>query len=287
MGRGDHGLVGGEHKAYTSAFDRLHHKSTEVKDTMVTQAASSNDATSMATSADNQPLLDEQLSSERILVLDFGSQYAQLIARRVREQNVFCEIVRHDLSAEKIAEHRPAGIILSGGPSSVYQPGAPRCDPELFQLGIPVLGICYGMQLACEALGARVSHCEAREYGRASLTIESSQGLLDGLPGTMDVWMSHGDQVESVSDEFMSLAATPTCPVAAVQHRRLPVYGLQFHPEVTHTPLGGTVLHNFLYVVCNCVGKWHLADFAETDDSSAPSGIGWPACGLRLEWRSR
>lgn len=202
------------------------------------------------------------LSDEKILVLDFGSQYAQLIARRVREQNVYCELIRHDLPAKTIAQKRPSGIILSGGPASVYAQGAPQCDPELFQLGIPVLGICYGMQLACQSLGSQVSNCQSREFGRATLKIHQSQGLLAGLPPQMDVWMSHGDQVAAVSEDFLPLAATSTCHLAAVQHRQLPVYGLQFHPEVTHTPLGATILHNFLYTVCGCQGQWHLTDFA-------------------------
>lgn len=203
------------------------------------------------------------LSDERILVLDFGSQYAQLIARRVREQNVFCEIIRHDLSAAAIAAKRPKGIILSGGPASVYEQAAPQCDPALFRLGIPVLGICYGMQLACQSLGARVDTCHAREFGRANLRIHATDGLLAGLPDQMDVWMSHGDQVRELSAEFTPLAATSNCPVAAVQHRDLPFYGLQFHPEVTHTPLGATIIHNFLYSVCSCQGQWHLTDFAQ------------------------
>ncbi|MCR9291064.1 MAG: glutamine-hydrolyzing GMP synthase [bacterium] len=205
----------------------------------------------------------EGISDEKILVLDFGSQYAQLIARRVREQNVYCEIVRHDLPADVIRKKKPCGIILSGGPSSVYEAGAPKCDPDLFRLGIPVLGICYGMQLACESLGGQVEHCESREYGRAALRISEPAGLMAGLPHEMDVWMSHGDQVSSVSEDFQPLAATASCPYAAVRHLRLPVFGLQFHPEVTHTPLGGTILHNFLYAVCGCEGRWHLTDFAE------------------------
>ena len=150
------------------------------------------------------------LTDERILVLDFGSQYAQLIARRVREQNVYCEIIRHDLSAASIAAKSPKGIILSGGPSSVYQTGAPKCDPELFRLGIPVLGICYGMQLACHALGAEVGHCQSREFGRATLSIQRTDGLLAGLPPQMDVWMSHGDQVAAISSDFIPLGQTPT-----------------------------------------------------------------------------
>ncbi len=219
-------------------------------------SASSNEATKHA----RVPRVS--LSDEKILVLDFGSQYAQLIARRVREQNVYCELIRHDLPAATIAQKRPSGIILSGGPASVYAQGAPQCDPELFQLGIPVLGICYGMQLACQSLGSQVSNCQSREFGRATLKIHQMQGLLAGLPPQMDVWMSHGDQVAAVSEDFVPLAATSTCPLAAVQHRQLPVYGLQFHPEVTHTPLGATILHNFLYAVCGCQGQWHLTDFA-------------------------
>ena len=219
-------------------------------------SASSNEATTHA----RVPRVS--LSDEKILVLDFGSQYAQLIARRVREQNVYCELIRHDLPAKTIAQKRPSGIILSGGPASVYAQGAPQCDPELFHLGIPVLGICYGMQLACQSLGSQVSNCQSREFGRATLKIHQMQGLLAGLPPQMDVWMSHGDQVAAVSEDFVPLAATSTCPLAAVQHLQLPVYGLQFHPEVTHTPLGATILHNFLYAVCGCQGQWHLTDFA-------------------------
>ena len=216
----------------------------------------------------------QTIADEKVLVLDFGSQYAQLIARRVREQNVYCEIVRHDLPAEVIRAKQPVGIILSGGPSSVYAPGAPKCDPALFELGIPVLGICYGMQLACESLGSKVGHCQSREYGRATVRISQPGDLLAGLPSTMDVWMSHGDQVNEVSSEFEALAATNSCPYAAVRHRRLPVYGLQFHPEVTHTPLGGSILHNFLYAVCRCQGLWHLADFAQQTIERLRSQIG-------------
>ncbi len=223
-----------------------------------------------------------ELADEKILVLDFGSQYAQLIARRVREHNVYCEIVRHNLSAESIRAKKPRGIILSGGPSSVYEEGAPRCDPGIFDLGIPVLGICYGMQLACDTLGGRVGHCQTREFGRASLKIGKAEHLLAGLPNKIDVWMSHGDQVNEVSADFQPLAATDTCPYAAVAHKRLPVFGLQFHPEVTHTPLGGTILRNFLYHVCGCEGRWHLSDFAERTIRSLRERIGADRviCGL-------
>jgi GMP synthase (glutamine-hydrolysing) len=222
------------------------------------------------------------LAEEKILVLDFGSQYAQLIARRVREQSVYCEIVRHSLSAEAILAKRPKGIILSGGPASVYEKGAPRCDQAIFEMGVPVLCICYGMQLACESLGGRVGHCRAREFGRATLKIGNSHPLLSGLPSEMQVWMSHGDQVNEVSDEFLPLAATATCPYAAVVHKRLPVFGLQFHPEVTHTPLGSTILRNFLYHVCGCEGRWQLADFAERTIAEMRARIGKDRviCGL-------
>lgn len=203
------------------------------------------------------------IARERVLVLDFGSQYAQLIARRVREQNVYCEIVRHDLSAAQIAEHAPRGLILSGGPSSVYAPGAPKCDPELFKLGIPVLGICYGMQLVCDTLGSQVTSAPAREYGRAKVKVLAHDGLFAGVADEMDVWMSHGDQVTKVSDDFIALARTATCPIAAVKHKSLPVFGLQFHPEVTHTPQGNLLLHNFLFGVCGCTGTWRLGDFAK------------------------
>ena len=200
--------------------------------------------------------------AERVIVLDFGSQYAQLIARRVRERHVYCEIVRHDIPAQRVREMAPRGIILSGGPSSVYDAGAPRCDPAIFQLGIPVLGICYGMQLACDALGGRVGQAHAREYGRASCEVLSAETIFTGIPQHTEVWMSHGDQVDQVSDDFIALAKTPTCPLAAVRHKSLPVYGLQFHPEVTHTPAGGTILSNFVRVACGCSGSWRLEDFA-------------------------
>lgn len=202
------------------------------------------------------------VSDERVLVLDFGSQYAQLIARRVREQNVYCEIVRHDITVDQIKKHNPAGLILSGGPSSVYEVGAPKCDTGLFHIGIPVLGICYGMQLACEALGGEVRGVEAREYGRAECSVLDDTGLFAGVPTKSQVWMSHGDQVATVANDFTALAQTATCPYAAVKHKTLPFYGLQFHPEVTHTTAGPTVLKNFVQNICGCRGLWSMADFA-------------------------
>jgi GMP synthase (glutamine-hydrolysing) len=204
-----------------------------------------------------------RLTAEKVLVLDFGSQFAQLIARRVRDQHVYCDLVRYSISADRVRELAPRGIILSGGPASVYDDGAPKCDPDIFRLGIPVLGICYGMQLACEALGGRVESVPAREYGRATCEVAGGSELFEGVPRTTEVWMSHGDQVSRVSSDFRPLASTPTCPIAAVKHERLPIYGLQFHPEVTHTPCGAQLLANFLTRICRCTGAWQLADFAQ------------------------
>ena len=222
------------------------------------------------------------LTSEKVLVLDFGAQYAQLIARRVREAHVYCEIVRHDLSADRIRQIAPQGLILSGGPASVYDEGAPHCDPAIFKLGIPVLGICYGMQLACEALGGKVQSAPAREFGRARCEIVEPDGLFVGLPPQIDVWMSHGDQVARVSEEFEPLARTATCPITAVRHRALPVYGLQFHPEVTHTAYGAQVLANFLTSVCGLRGAWRMEDFATAtiDRVRQRVGDGRVICGL-------
>jgi GMP synthase (glutamine-hydrolysing) len=201
--------------------------------------------------------------TERILILDFGSQYVQLIARRVREQNVFSQIVRHDISARRVAELQPKGIILSGGPMSVYEPGAPQCDPRLFELDIPILGLCYGLQLAVHTLGGKVIPAASREFGRAICHVPDSDRLLHGLKGDMQVWMSHGDQVDAASADWIRLASTETCPVAAARHRTRPIYGLQFHPEVSHTPRGKEILRNFLYAICGCRGLWSMSSFVE------------------------
>jgi GMP synthase (glutamine-hydrolysing) len=214
------------------------------------------------------------LDDERVLVFDFGSQYSQLIARRVREQNVFCQIVRHNLPAERVAELRPRGLIFSGGPASVYVPRALLCDPALFRLGIPVLGICYGMQLACHTLGGEVKPGASREFGRAQCRIHEMDGLFAGVPEETVVWMSHGDQVATVNGEFVALAETDTCPVAAVRHRSLPVFGLQFHPEVSHTPYGSQILRNFLYNVCGCTGQWRMQQFIDETVAELRQRIG-------------
>lgn len=203
--------------------------------------------------------------SERVLVFDFGSQYAQLIARRVREQHVYCEIVRHDLPAERVRQLAPKGIILSGGPASVYEPGAPKCDPGIFDLDVPVLAICYGMQLACMFLGGAVGSVPTREFGRTTLSILGPSVLFADWLTESTVWMSHGDQVQSVSADFVSLAQTPTCPIAAVKHNARPIYGIQFHPEVSHTAYGAKLLHNFVKEVCHCQQSWHMSSFLEEE----------------------
>ncbi len=218
----------------------------------------------MTTAESTAKTVDAGVADQRILVLDFGSQYAQLIARRVREQNVYCEIVRHDITAERIRELNPKGLILSGGPKSVYEDGAPMPDAGIFDLGVPVLGICYGMQLMCNAMGGKVDRDSKREYGRAVCKVINDDSLLNGWQAESEVWMSHGDRVHAISEEFTPLAATSTCPIAAVKHKTKPFYGLQFHPEVTHTAQGALLLDNFLKQVCQCTGTWNIADFANS-----------------------
>ncbi len=213
-------------------------------------------------------------NDDSVLVLDFGSQTAQLIARRVREAGVFSRLVRPDIPPEEIKRLGPRGLILSGGPASVYDEGAPRCDPKILESGIPILGICYGMQLACQMLGSTVTRAERREFGRSEITIADGRDLLSGVPTPTTVWMSHGDHVEDLHHAFATLASTPACPNAAVRHKARPFYGVQFHPEVTHTPHGPDLLRNFLYNICGCRGTWRLADFIRDQESSVRDAVG-------------
>lgn len=219
---------------------------------------------------------------DTILVLDFGSQYAQLIARRVREQQVYAAIVRADISVEEIRRFDPVGLILSGGPASVYADGAPRPDPAIFEMGIPILGICYGMQVGVQILGGKVEPHGKREYGRAHVRVTDHGDLFAGLPDELTVWMSHGDQVVDLGEQFTSLASTPTCPVAALRCNDRPFYGTQFHPEVVHTPRGAEIIRGFLYEVCHCRGMWRMADFAEQSISEIRERVGdaTVVCGL-------
>ncbi len=203
------------------------------------------------------------MSREVIAIIDFGSQYGQLIARRVREHKVYSQLYQPTVKIEKLAQLGIKGIILSGGPASVYSENAPSCDPRIFELGVPILGICYGMQIGCKILGADIAPAESREYGRTSLDITNHSDLFKGLPGHTSVWMSHGDQVNQLTDDFASLATTPTCPFAAVRHKDSKFFGVQFHPEVTHTPRGADILKNFLYDICGCAGDWQMSDFVE------------------------
>ena len=221
-------------------------------------------------------------TGERILVLDFGGQYTQLIARRVREHNVYCELVRHDITPEKIRQHCATGLIFSGGPMSVYEEGAPKCDPGIFEMGLPILGICYGMQLICTGLGGQVDNSSSGEFGRRRCFVDAEDPFLNNFPAESDVWMSHGDQVQSVSEDFIPLAKTDSCPVAAVRHKDLPIYGIQFHPEVTHTEAGNVLLKNFLYEICKCTGTWNLTNFAqrEIDKIRQQVGDSRVICGL-------
>ena len=217
-----------------------------------------------------------------IAILDFGSQYSQLIARRVREQNVYSELMRFDTAAAVLRERKPAGIILSGGPSSVFAAGAPQADPAIFGLGIPVLGICYGQQLMAHLLGGKVKPGQAREYGSATIEIVKPEALFRGLPAQLDVWMSHGDQVESLPTGFQTLARTPTCPVASMGDSKRRLYGLQFHPEVVHTPRGVEVLRHFVFDVCGCKGEWEMGRFIEESVAAWRKRIGGGqvVCGL-------
>jgi GMP synthase (glutamine-hydrolysing) len=208
---------------------------------------------------------DSELASRPVLVLDFGAQYVQLIARRVRERHAFARIVRHDITAARVRALDPLAVILSGGPASVYEPGAPHCDPALFELDVPILGICYGMQLICEAMGSRVRANPSRgEFGRTECRVLDPVGpLFHDVPRETIVWMSHGDQIQDAGGDFIGLAATPTCPIAAVRHRDRPIYGLQFHPEVSHTPYGSLILGNFLDRICGNPRAWTMGAFIE------------------------
>ncbi len=201
--------------------------------------------------------------SQRIIVLDFGSQYSQLIARRVRECGVYCEIHPFDLPAAKIAELRPKGLILSGGPSSVPEEGSPLPDPAILTAGIPMLGICYGLQAIGQLMGGKVIHATHREYGKAVITHSDSQGLFYGLEPELTVWMSHGDRIDGLPPEFVNICKSDNSPVCAIKHARKPIYGIQFHPEVVHTPRGVEILRNFLFRICSCEPTWNMGSFAE------------------------
>ena len=219
---------------------------------------------------------------EEVVVLDFGGQYSQLIARRVRECGVFSELLPHHVGLEEVRRRRPKGVILSGGPASVYEEGAPPLERELLELGIPVLGICYGMQLIAVALGGRIESAEVGEFGRSQLTVGETGRLLAGTPAEQTCWMSHRDTVFAPPPGFTALASSTASPVAAFESTERGVYGIQFHPEVAHTPYGQQVLTNFLVDVCGCERTWSPTSVIEDQIEAirAQIGDGRAICGL-------
>jgi len=229
-----------------------------------------------------RPDSDRGPATEEVVVLDFGGQYSQLIARRVRECGVFSELLPHHVGIEEVRRRKPKGVILSGGPASVYEEGAPALDPELLELGVPVLGICYGMQLLARALGGRIEGAEVGEFGRSRLTISNQGRLLAGTPPEQTCWMSHRDTVFSPPPGFTALAASTASPVAAFESVQRGFYGIQFHPEVVHTPYGNQVLTNFLADVCGCERTWSPTSVIEEqiERIRAQVGEGRAICGL-------
>ena len=220
---------------------------------------------------------------DTVLVVDFGAQYAQLIARRVREAHVYSEIVPHTITADEVTARRPAGLVLSGGPKSVYVEGAPRLDPAVFELGLPVLGICYGAQLVARELGGQVSRTDRGEYGRTELT-RVADGIVLGhdQPPTQPVWMSHFDTITAAPPGFTVIASTTDCPAAAFEDARRNLFAVQFHPEVSHTPLGQEMLKRFLYDACGCSPMWTMTSIIETavEEVRAQVGSARVICGL-------
>ena len=212
--------------------------------------------------------------NETILILDFGGQYNQLIARRVRECNVYSEVVPFNISLEKIKEKNPKGIIFTGGPASVYGEDSPKCDPEIFNLGIPVLGICYGMQLMTHILGGNVARAGKREYGTTDVTIDNTSSLFQGFDSTNGFLMSHTDFVESLPEGFKNIGHTSSCPNAAIENENKKLYGIQFHPEVNNSVNGTLVIKNFLYNICNCSGDWTMSSFVEDSIKTLKEKIG-------------
>ncbi|MBC7323697.1 MAG: glutamine-hydrolyzing GMP synthase [Moorella sp. (in: Bacteria)] len=213
--------------------------------------------------------------AEIVLVLDFGGQYNQLIARRIREAGVYSEMIPFNTPLEEILARRPRGIVFSGGPASVYGPGAPRIDRALYESGIPILGICYGMQLMAHDLGGRVDAAEGREYGKTELEITDPDDILFArLPGTMPCWMSHGDYISAPPPGFIVTARSAYTPVAAMSDPGRRLYGVQFHPEVKHTPLGQEMLHRFLFQVCGCRGDWSVSSFIEEQVAAIRERVG-------------
>ena len=214
------------------------------------------------------------MDKELVLVIDFGGQYNQLIARRVRECGVYCEIVPYTYSLDKIKERNPKGIIFTGGPNSVYGEDSPICDKEIFNLGIPVLGICYGSQLMSYLLGGKVATAPVSEYGKTEVEVDKSSKIFDGVSSKTICWMSHTDYIEKAPEDFKIIAHTPVCPVAAMENEAKKLYAVQFHPEVMHTQEGTKMISNFLYNVCECAGDWKMDSFVETTIKAIREKVG-------------
>jgi GMP synthase (glutamine-hydrolysing) len=219
-------------------------------------------------------VIERPTATEEVLVLDFGGQYSQLIARRIRECGVFSELLPHDVPLEDLRRRNPRGLVLSGGPASVYEPGAPSLRTELLELGLPVLGICYGMQAMARELGGRVEGAEVGEFGRTDLRVADPGRLLTGLPAEQTCWMSHRDTVFAPPQGFRALASSPASPVAAFESDELGLYGIQFHPEVVHTPHGSEILRTFLYEICGCEGTWTPASIVDEHVASIRERVG-------------
>ncbi len=211
---------------------------------------------------------------EKVIVIDFGGQYNQLVARRVRECNVYCEIYSYKTPLDEIRAKKPAGIILTGGPSSVYEDGSAKCNRELFEMGIPVLGLCYGAQLMMYVLGGRVEKASAREYGKTRTIFDTSSQMFSGIPGESIVWMSHFDYISEMAEGFKSVAHTDNCPVAAAENKAAGLYALQFHPEVLHTEYGKEILYNFVRGICGCEGSWRMDSFVENQIKAIREKVG-------------
>ncbi len=211
---------------------------------------------------------------QTLLILDFGSQFTQLIARRVRESRVYCEVHPFNLPVAEIRRRRPVGVILSGGPQSVYEAGAPSADRELFALGVPVLGVCYGMQVMAHELGGNVEGSSHREYGRAEVTIAEPGKLFAGLAPCQTVWMSHGDRVGTLPPGFRATAGTDNAPVVAFEDAARGLYAIQFHPEVSHTVSGIEILRNFLFGICGARGDWRMASYLDEAVATIRAQVG-------------
>lgn len=213
-------------------------------------------------------------NKELVIVVDFGGQYNQLIARRVRENHVYCEVYPYQKALAKIKEMQPQGIIFTGGPASVYEDNAPKIEEEVFHLGIPVLGLCYGMQFMAQTLGGKVQSAEMREFGKTPVTVNTSSPLFKGLQEKEIVWMSHTDYVSDIPEGFEIVAYTDNCPVAAMQNPAKKLYAMQYHPEVLHSEHGKEMLYNFLFEVCGCTGTWTMANYAKTAVETIKQTVG-------------